>query len=443
MSAAGLVARRVPGGRAIPEHVADVGEPSYRFVYSPLYMDPARRLAATDMAGEVVDAVQSNPLVVAAAVGLLVVAVVTVAVIRWRRRPVAQDLLDVLARSDAVTVLLHPNPDPDAMGSAMGVAALADHAGTDATIRYPGEIRHHQNRAFRTVLDLDLHHLEDVGDLADEDVVLVDHNVPRGFPGAEEVDPVAVLDHHPGDGTGTAHTDVRPDYGACSSIVAEYVESLDAELVGPDESSDNARDHLVVPTAAVTGLMYGILADTSHLTEGCTPAEFEASAYLYEAVDPDRLNRIANPRVDAETLDVKARAITERRIEPPYAVSDVGNIDNVDAVPQAASELVNLETVTAVVVYGDDGETIYMSGRSRDDRVHMGEVIEDVTEEIPMATGGGHARMGGGQIDIEHMHGLGPGNGITRTELESRLFAAMAGKELAGGEIGELELGEG
>jgi nanoRNase/pAp phosphatase (c-di-AMP/oligoRNAs hydrolase) len=389
-------------------------------------------LAAADPAGRAVSFASANPLVVAAAVATVVVLVLLARDgVRYFWKPEGESLLSVLGESDRVAVLMHPNPDPDAMGSALAVATMADQVGTDAVIQYPGEIRHHQNRAFRTVLDLDLEHVGDVTELASDDVVLVDHNATRGFRGAEGVDPVAVVDHHPGDGTGTEFTDVRPEYGACASILAEYLSDLDADLVGPDESADAGGDDLVVPTDVVTGLMYGVLADTSHLTEGCTAAEFAAASRLYEAVDPDRLDRIANPRVDAETLEVKARAITEREVEPPYAVSDVGEVDNVDAIPQAASELVGLETVTAVVVVGDDGETIHLSGRSRDDRVHMGEVLEEVTADIPMASGGGHARMGGGQIDIQHMEGLGPGSGITRSDLRSQLFAAMTGKELA------------
>ncbi|MEF8831549.1 MAG: bifunctional oligoribonuclease/PAP phosphatase NrnA [Halobacteriales archaeon] len=392
---------------------------------------PVAWLAVPAPAGRAVEFAGANPELVAAVVGVVVVAALVVAaVLRRVRRSPGRKLLSTLRGRESVAVLVHPNPDPDAMGSAMAVATLADHVDTAATIYYPGEIRHPENRAFRTVLDVDLEHVEARRDLPDDDVVLVDHNVPRGFQGAGDVDPVAVVDHHPGDGAASGHTEVRPEYGACASILTEYLADLDADLVGPDESADDADGRLAVPTGVATGMMYGILSDTNHLTNGCSGAEFEASATLHPATDPDRLDRIRNPRVDAETLEVKARAITEREVDPPYAVSDVGSVDNVDAIPQAASELVDLDTVTAVVVAGDDGDTIHLSGRSRDDRVHMGEVMQDVVEAIPMASGGGHARMGGAQIDLEHMRGIGPGNGVTRTELRSHLFAAMAGREL-------------
>ena len=352
--------------------------------------------------------------------------------IRWLRRPPGAKFLAALRREDAISVLTHPNPDPDAMGTAAAVAFLAEQAGVNATIQYPGEIRHHQNRAFRTVLDLDLDRIRRTEDLSSDAVVLVDHNQPRGFQGASQLDPVAVIDHHPGEGNGEQFTDVRADYGACASIVAEYFDELDVEFTDSEEYIDDGDNgDIQIPSRVVTGLVYGILSDTKHLTNGCSAAEFEASSYLFPAVDQEDLTRIANPRVDAESLEVKARAITERDVRSPYAVSDVGEVSNVDAIPQAASELVNLETVTAVVVLGDDGETIHLSGRSRDDRVHMGEAMEEVIEDIPMASAGGHARMGGGQLDVVHMEGLA-GNGIDRSELKERLFTALGGEAIEG-----------
>jgi hypothetical protein len=44
-----------------------------------------------------------------------------------------------------------------------------------------------------------------------------------------------------------------------------------------------------------------------------------------------------------------------------------------------------------------------------------------------MADAGGHARMGGGQLPIAYMEGLGPGSGVTRRELRGELFDAMEG----------------
>jgi hypothetical protein len=45
-----------------------------------------------------------------------------------------------------------------------------------------------------------------------------------------------------------------------------------------------------------------------------------------------------------------------------------------------------------------------------------------------MADGGGHARMGGGQVSVDHMQGIGPSDGLSREAFTERLFAAMSGE---------------
>ena len=376
-----------------------------------------------DALDRAVAAVLADPLL-AAAVLLVAAALALLVLLLIRRLFVTEGvaLKRALAKVDHVVVLMHPNPDPDAMAAAIGVARIAELAETEPIIQFPGQIRHQENRAFRTVLDLELEPVASAMDLGAEHVVLVDHNEARGFDGAERVSPYAVIDHHPGEGTGSAFTDVRPDYGACASIVAEYFRQLGAR---PEHDEPEVGK---LNTSVATGLLYGILADTAHLTRGCTRAEFKAAAFLYPAVDEDALDRIANPQVDQEILDVIARAIADRQVNPPYAISDVGELSNLDAIPQAADELLTLEGVTAVVVLGEKDGTLHLSGRSRDDRVHMGNVLQTVVEEIPAAEAGGHARMGGGQISLDGMHeGLGPSGGLNRVELHGRLFDALVG----------------
>ncbi|PSP86202.1 RNA-binding protein [Halobacteriales archaeon QS_1_68_17] len=378
--------------------------------------------------GWTVDAVSGvalqNPLVlvVVAAVGAVALLGVIWLLIRLLGRSSADTFEKTLAKPDEVAVLMHPNPDPDAMASAMAVESMARAVDTEATLQYPGQVRHQENRAFRTVLDLDMENLEDASEIAADRVVLVDHNEPRGFPGCDRIDPYAVVDHHPGGGSGQAFTDVRTKYGACATIFAEYFRDLDWEPGG--DADDPAT---TLPAEVATALLFGIQADTNRLTKGCSASEFRAAEYLYPGVDSNALDRIANPEVDAEVLDVKARAIQNREIRGAFAYSNVGEVSNVDAIPQAADELLRLEGVTAVVVAGERDGTLRLSGRSRDDRVHMGRTLREAVEDIPMASAGGHARMGGGQLSLEHMHGIGPSAGLTVQEFREHLFAAMSG----------------
>lgn len=373
---------------------------------------------------------RARPVLVA---GVIVVTVLLAFAVRWLLRQLrttpGERFRRLLADRDAISVLMHPDPDPDAMGSAVGIAHIAASVDTDARLCYAGEIRRHQNRAFRTVLDLDLERVESAADLDDEDgdemdardVVLVDHNEPRGFDDTAEVEPVAVVDHHPGGGEGTEFTDVRTNYGACASIVAEYLRTLGAR------PEPHAGDGLTLDSGIATALLYGIQSDTAYLSRGCTSAEFDQCAYLYPAIDEDTLDRIANPPVDAETLDVKARAIDRRLVQMPFVVSDVGTISNVDTVPQAADELFRLEGATAVVVFGQRDGVYHISGRSQDDRVHMGHALELALGEMlddPDPPAGGHARMGGGQLPVD-----AAGSDVDGARLTDRLFTAMNGEE--------------
>jgi len=388
-------------------------------------------VAVSSVSREALEFAAANPALVAGSL-LVLVGIVLVVVFFGRLRPSPGERFKrLLADRESVAVLMHPNPDPDAMAAATAVGALAEQVDTDVTVQYPGQIRHQENRAFRTVLELDLENIDHVTDLAAEDVILVDHNNPRGFTGCEGVIPVAVVDHHPGEGGGELFTDVRTDYGAASSIVAEYFEDIGATPVGADQHASETRGSYVLPSMAATGLLYGILSDTRNLTVGASATDFEAASYLYPGVDEDKLDRIANPAVDAEVLEVKARAIAGRQVQGSFAVCDVGTVSNADAIPQAADEIIRLEGITAVVICGERNGTIHLSGRSRDDRVHMGRVLENVTGDISNASAGGHARMGGGQIAPQPQlsDGGDPATEVTveRDELVDRLFASLSG----------------
>jgi nanoRNase/pAp phosphatase (c-di-AMP/oligoRNAs hydrolase) len=363
-----------------------------------------------------IEALSQRPELVAVVVVLIAVAVLIGVVFRrYFGRTAGDRLAAALADRDRVVVLMHPNPDPDAMASAMGVAEIAESVGTSAVIQHPGRIRHSENRAFETVLECEFDRIERMAELETEAVVLVDHNEPRGFEGAEYVHPYAVVDHHPGNGEGLAFTDIRPGRGSCASIVTEYLQDRGWSV------DHDAGGKTVTPTLA-TGLLYGIQSDTTAFTRGCTPAEFDAAAYLFPAADSDSLDRIANPQVDGETLDVKALAITERETDGSFLVSHVGELSNLDALATAAEELIRLEGVSAAVVTGEHDGTLHLSGRSRDDRVHMGKALMAAVEPLPDASAGGHARMGGGQAALPAAT-----DGGTPVDLETRLFDAMNG----------------
>ena len=111
---------------------------------------------------------------------MAVVAVLIILLARYiGKRPSGRILKKKLSALERIVILTHSNPDPDAMASAIGIAHIAESMGVSATIQYPGEIRHQENRAFKTVLGTSMEKLESDEDIAGGAIFLVYHNVAR------------------------------------------------------------------------------------------------------------------------------------------------------------------------------------------------------------------------------------------------------------------------
>ena len=344
-------------------------------------------------AGTMTPPLGADPIVVGGGVLAVVAAAGILLFVRVRTdRTRAHQFRAALAVRDEVAVLTHSNPDPDALACALAVRELAEDVGTDATIHYPGEIRHEENQ-------------------------------PRGFAGAGGISPYAVVDHHPGDGEGTAFTDVRPSYGACASLLTEYLRDLDWQADGGESA---------LPASLATALVYGIRSDTAGFTRGCTTAEFDAAAYCSEYADPDVIERVATPPLSPATMEVRARAVLDRVQRGAFVCTHAGTIPNPDTVAQAADDLLRMEGVRAVVVAGRCDGTLHLSGRATEGSAHIGEALSSAIEGIPMADAGGHERMGGGQLSVDHMAGLGPGDGVSIDQLFESIFAVMASHDPEG-----------
>jgi len=305
----------------------------------------------------------------------------------------ARQLQRVLRSTDGhLAIVTHDNPDPDAIASAMAFAHLAERAGCETSVWYYGEISHQENRAFVNVLEFDLHNLEsgDVPEDADA-IALVDHSRPGvndGLPVETDVD--VVIDHHPPrEPVQARFVDLRSDVGATSTLLVEYLEALDV----PFEE------------ALATGLLFGIRVDTNDFRRGVSPADFEAAATLIPHADVDALSAIESPTVSVDTLEAVGRAIENRRREGAVLLSGVGDVGDRDALAQAADRLLDLEEVSATLVFGIADGTIHVSARARGADIDLGETLRDAFSQIGSA--GGHADMAGAQIGLGVLEAVG------------------------------------
>jgi nanoRNase/pAp phosphatase (c-di-AMP/oligoRNAs hydrolase) len=295
-----------------------------------------------------------------------------------------RDLRQVLRGIDRLGVVTHDNPDPDAIASGVALTRVAAASGCSAGVYYYGDITHQENRAFVNLLNFELTSL-DAGEMPDADgLALVDHSRPGvndGLP--EDVTVDVVIDHHPPRGPVDARfVDLRSDVGATSTLLVEYLTGAGVTL----------------STDVATGLLFGVRTDTREFTREVSVADFEAAARLVQHADLGTLDRIESPSISAETFETIAAAIRNRHTEAGVLFSSVGRLSDRDSLAQAADRLVALETVSTAVVHGIADGRIYISARSRDPGLDLGELLRDAFGQIGSA--GGHADMAGAQITL-------------------------------------------
>jgi nanoRNase/pAp phosphatase (c-di-AMP/oligoRNAs hydrolase) len=317
------------------------------------------------------------------------------------RQLVADDFLDAVTGDEAervrrllsvirdvdgrLAVVMHDNPDPDAIASALALVHLARAVGVDADACYFGDISHQENRALVNLLELDLKSVEDAGAIdAYAGVALVDHSRPGVNDGLDPDTKVdVVIDHHPPRAPVEAqYVDLRSDVGATSTLLAEYLDSLGTT---PDRT-------------IATALLYGIRIDTRNFTREAVDADFQAAAFLLPHVDEAVLERVEEPSMSPDVLATLSAAIRNRRLRGGVLTTGVGRLRDRDALAQAADKLLDMDGVDIVVVHGFMDGTIYVSGRARGTDIDLGEVLRDALG--PIGSAGGHADMAGAQIPL-------------------------------------------
>jgi len=303
--------------------------------------------------------------------------------------PTAQNALGLrqqLAQIDGrLAVVAHDNPDPDAIASAVALVDIANHVGVDAEACYFGEISHQENRAMVNLLELRLRNLEPGDSLEEYDAfALVDHSRPGvndQLP--EELAIDIVIDHHPPRGPVPGmFVDIHANVGATSTVLAEYLERFGVDI----------------DPQTATALFYGIRVDTKDFTREVSAMDFTAAAILLPYVDTNRLRQIEAPTVGGETLDTVARAIKNRTRRGSVVAASAGRITDRDALPQAADQLLAIEGVDTVLVFGLLDGQVFVSARSRASAIDLGETLRDAYDQIGSA--GGHADMAGAQLEV-------------------------------------------
>src|SRR4051812_35389109 len=163
----------------------------------------------------------------------------------------SERFLATLAPYARVVLVSHVNPDPDALASMLGLEALLARRLPDkpVTLTVDGMIARAENQAMVDLLQIPLVPVARAPVDPRAAVVMVDSQPHTGRRASEAARPVVVLDHHETGGVldGVLFRDIRPHFGATSTIVTGYL----------------LEQGVTIPGRLATALLYGIESETA------------------------------------------------------------------------------------------------------------------------------------------------------------------------------------
>ncbi|MCK4542834.1 MAG: DHH family phosphoesterase [Spirochaetales bacterium] len=297
------------------------------------------------------------------------------------------ELVNLLKKApDEVFIQPHNVPDPDAIASSFGLQYLLKQRGITAEIVYENELEKANSTKMLELFDIELRLAGDVDTLGKEDwTVLVD--VQKGNTNVTDLvtDEVAVIDHHEYMGNnGYKFEDIRPEIGACSTIIAEYYMEND----------------IAIPRNVATALLYGIFMDTDNLTRGVSENDINMFYHLYSLSDISLITELKGNQISKNDLADYARAFSMVEVYGELGFLYLDNCN--DSLLGAASDIViTIAGVNVVVAYSPRDTGIKFSTRSIDDKVKANDLVRYILEGVGF--GGGHNSMAGGFLPVANL----------------------------------------
>jgi len=312
---------------------------------------------------------------------------------RVRARVISHALKDIIEDSDKVIVMGHRFPDMDAIGSAIGIAKVAnmnnrpsyivvDFKELDTSVqRLMKEIKGNQELYSRFITP------EDAYELITDDTLLVIVDTHKPSMVIDEklvrnIEKVVVIDHH------------RRGEEFINQALLVYMEpyaSSTAELV--TELLEYQEKRSKIDMLEATALLAGIIVDTKSFTLRTGSRTFDAASYLRS----HGADTVLVQKFLKESLDVyirRAKLIESVAFYKQGIVIAKGSTNVVSEqilIAQAADTLLSMEEVAAAfVVAKRDETTVSISARS----------LGDVNVQIIMEAlkGGGHLTNAASQM---------------------------------------------
>lgn len=291
-----------------------------------------------------------------------------------------------LQQAERVVFVSHIHPDPDSLGSMLGLAHLVEsRLNKPSIITRDGLISRAENRAMVDVLHLDLVPIEDVEWQTHDAVVMVDSQPKTGRHTIGDSIPLyAVIDHHdtPGELDGIPFTDIRASHGATCTVVTKYL----------------IEQEVSIPEKVATALLYGIETELTGYPREAGPSDDEALLYLYPLADKDLIAQIRNARLPHSHFECMLQAMQSSFIYDRLIISWVDQLPQPEQAAEVVDFMIRFEKVDWAVCGGVYGDKLILSVRAAIEHAHAGEILRQVVGKLGRA--GGHERRAGGCIKL-------------------------------------------
>jgi nanoRNase/pAp phosphatase (c-di-AMP/oligoRNAs hydrolase) len=303
---------------------------------------------------------------------------------------VTDERLDALYRAlggaSTVLILPHNDPDPDAIGSALGLRhLLAQKWGVESSIGYKGIIGRAENKALVRYVGRPLRRLTGSDLRQSMPIALVDTQPGAGNNALPpNVTPAVVIDHHPWRETtaSSGFFDVRPTVGSTSTLLTLYLRTAGIE---PDST-------------LATALFYGIKTDTMGLGRGASPSDVEAYFYLQTQIDVEALAEIERAQVPAEYFMRLDASLHSALVYDDVVLSYAGPLSRPDLPAEMADLLMRLEGIQWAICMGLYEDDLILAVRTRARRGSAGALVQEIVGNL--GTAGGHSIMAGGNVPL-------------------------------------------
>jgi nanoRNase/pAp phosphatase (c-di-AMP/oligoRNAs hydrolase) len=276
--------------------------------------------------------------------------------------------------ADRVLIVLHNDPDPDAMASGLALRTVLRRTKATAVIGAFQNVTRPENLRMVNLLDIQVETLTpDV--LKEFDRIAMVDVQPHYFGGLlDRVD--LVIDHHPEHPGYTAvYKDVRPDYGSTSTILTEHLRAVDVDI----------------SERTATAMLYAIKSDTLFFNRQTNRADIDAFSFLYPLADATLIRKMEGAEITGERLDYVVKAHQNGSMVDQVFCAFLGPSPREDFIPYVADFFLQLENVKWTVIAGVVNETLIVSVRNLGYSKNAGEFVRRAFAEIGSA--GGHRAM--------------------------------------------------